>query len=54
MKTIANTLLGMFFIAGLLMAGSEATTVGNQFVMSMAGLIIFAGSAYGLSRVNRG
>ncbi len=54
MKTVANTLLAMFFVTGLIMTGSEAQTVSGQFIVSMSGLIIFAGSAYGLSRVNRG
>ena len=40
----------MFFLTGIVLAGSEAETVTNQFLASMAGLFIMAGAAYGLTR----
>ena len=54
MKHMAITLLTMLAIAGLMMAGSEAKTITQQFVGCTVGIIIFAGSMWTLTKVLRG
>jgi hypothetical protein len=54
MKTITNILLTMFLVTGLCLAGAECESITRQFIGCSVGFMMFAASAYGLSRVNGG
>lgn len=54
-KTTGNILLAMFWITGLMLAGSNSPgTLKTQFLCCTAGVLILAGASYGLERINRG
>lgn len=43
-------LLAMFFTAGIVITGSEANTITNQFISSSIGIAVMGASAWGLTR----
>ncbi len=53
MKKTGTVLLGMFAITGLVICGSDAGTFLRQLLTSTIGIIIFAGSMFGLIALNR-
>ena len=54
MKKAAITILGMIAISGLVMAGSETSSIVSQFICCTTGVCMFAGGLYGISVIMRG
>jgi len=53
MKLTSTILAGMIAVTGLILAGSETQSIAAQFLIAFAGINMFAGGMFWLTRIHR-
>lgn len=54
MNKAVTTILALFALAGLILAGAEAEPFGRQVLINTFGMLLFAGSMVGISETQKG